>query len=283
MTMASDMMAAPSGTTVAQRAPGLPVTTWVLRQQRRALAGWSVALAAVCAIYVGFYPAMGGADLGELVEGLPPGLVQALGYEDIASAAGYLDSTVYSLLGPALMLVFAIGFGARVLAGEEEEGTLELEFTLPVDRRRVLLERFLAMVAQLLVLGGVVFVVVAAMVLTLDMDVAAGNVASATLGLFLLALAMGTVALGVGAAVGRKAAGLAAGAGLAVASFMANALAPLVEGAGWLENVSPFGWYLGGEPLRQGIDWAGFGGLAAITVVVLAVVLPIFARRDLGV
>lgn len=281
--MVAETMTPSPETGATHRKAGLSITTWVLRQQRRSLAGWSFALAAVCAIYVGFYPAMGGADLGDLVEDLPPGLVQALGYDDIASAAGYLDSTVYSLLAPALLLVFAIGFGARVLAGEEENGTLELELTLPVDRRRVLLERFLAMALQLLVLAGVVVAVVSLMVLALDMDVAVGNVAAATLGLLLLALAMGTVSLGAGAAIGRKTIGLAAGAGLAVASFMANALAPLVEGGGWLENVSPFAWYLAGEPLRNGIDWAGFGGLLAITVVSLAVALPIFGRRDLGV
>jgi ABC-2 type transport system permease protein len=281
--MAADTTTRPVQTAPVRRASGLPITTWVLRQQRRAITGWSIALAAVSAIYVGFYPAMGGEEMDDLIATLPEALVDGLGYGAIGTAPGYLDSTVYSLLGPALMLVFAIGFGARVVAGQEEDGTLELELTLPVDRRRVLLERFVALVAQLLALSAVVFVVVAVMVLALDMEVAVGNIGAATLGLFLLALAMGTVSLGAGAATGRKTAGLAAGAGLAVAGFMANVLAPLVEGGGWLESISPFAWYLGGDPLTQGIDWAGFGGLLAITVVALAVALPLFGRRDLGV
>ncbi len=262
---------------------GLAVTSWVLRQQRRAVVGWSVALAAVCALYVGFYPAIGDQDMAQLVEGMPDALVQALGYEGIDTAPGYLESTIFSLLGPALLLVFAIGFGARVLAGEEEDGKLELELTLPVDRRRVLLERFLAMVVQLLVLAGVMIATVVSMVLALDMDVMVANIVAATLGLFLFVLAMGTLSLGAGASTGRKAIGLVAGAGVAVASYMAHALAPLIEGGGWLENASPFAWYLGGEPLTEGVHWAGFGGLVAITAVTLAVALPVFARRDLGV
>jgi ABC-2 type transport system permease protein len=281
--MGTDTAVRPRPTVAAGGPSGLPVTSWVLRQQRRTMLGWSVALGVVAAIYVSFYPAMGGDEMTDLIETLPEGLIQALGYDTIATATGYLDSTVYSLLAPALMLVFGIAFGARVLAGQEEDGTLELELTLPIERRRVLLERFLALALQLALFAGVVFTVVTLLVLALGMDVGIGNLGAATLGLFLLTLAMGSVSLAVGAATGRKASGIAAGAGLAVAGFMANALSPLIEGGQWLANISPFAWYLGGDPLDHGIDWAGFGGLLAITVVALAVALTVFERRDLGV
>jgi ABC-2 type transport system permease protein len=281
--MAAETLTRPRAAAADSGPSGLPVTAWVLREQRRSLIGWAIALAAICAIYAAFYPSMGGDEMTDLIETLPEALVEGLGYGAIGTAAGYLDSTVYSLLAPALMLVFGIGFGARVLAGQEEDGTLELELTMPIDRRRVLIERFAALVVQLALLALVVYAVVASMALALDMDVTLANIAAATLGLFLLALAMGTVALGVGAATGRKAAGLAAGAGLAVAGFMANVLSPIIEGAGWLENVSPFGWYLGGDPLNEGIDPIGFGALLAVTLLTLAVSIPIHARRDVGV
>jgi ABC-2 type transport system permease protein len=281
--MSSDTLTRPVAPTAPARPNGLPVTGWVLRQQRRAIAGWSIALAAISAIYVSFYPAMGGEEMTDLIQTLPPALVEALGYEGIGTAPGYLSSTVYSLLAPALLLVFAIGFGARVLAGQEEDGTLELELTLPMARGRILLERFLALTVQLVILATVVFVVVVLFVLALEMEVAVGNLAAATLGLFLLAWAMGTVSFAVGAATGRRAPALATGAGLAVAGFMADVLSPLIEDGGWLATASPFAWYLGGDPLTTGIDWAGFGGLAALTVVALVVAVPSFSRRDLGV
>jgi ABC-2 type transport system permease protein len=281
--MAADTTTRPGTEAPARATSGLPVTSWVLRQQRRAMIGWSLALAAVSAIYVAFYPAMGGEEMAELIETMPPSLVQALGYEGIGTPAGYLESTVYSLLAPALLLVFAISFGSRVFAGQEEDGTLELELTLPIDRRRVLLERFAALLGQLLLLHVVVFVVVAGLVVAIDMDVAVANIGAATLGLFLLSLAMGTVSLAVGASTGRKAAALAAGAGLAVLSFMANVLGPLIEGGGWLATISPFAWYLGSDPLTEGIAWGGYGGLVALTVVAGAIAIPLCARRDLGV
>lgn len=282
--MSSDTLARPATGTDATVPPrGLPITAWVLRQQRRAMVGWSLALAVVSAIYVAFYPAMGGEEMAELIQTMPESLVQALGYEGIGTAPGYLESTVFSLLAPALLLVFAIGFGARVLAGQEEDGTLELELTLPVDRRRVLLERFVALAVQIAVFAAVVLLVVSLLVLALDMDVVIGNIVAVTVGLFLLTLALGTVTLAAGAASGRRSTAVAVGAGLAVAGFMADVLSPLVEGGKWLATVSPFGWYLGNEPLTRGMDWAGSGALLGLTLVALAIALPLHARRDLGV
>lgn len=48
------------------------------------------------------------------------------------SPEGYLNGQYFNLLAPLLLLIFAIGFGARTLAGEEREGTLELVLATPV-------------------------------------------------------------------------------------------------------------------------------------------------------
>ncbi|MGM0818723.1 MAG: ABC transporter permease subunit, partial [Actinomycetota bacterium] len=124
----------------------LAVLTGVLRLQRRALGLWAVALAAVTALYASFYPTMGTtAEMQGLVDSLPEGMITAFGWEDITSPAGYLSSTVYGLIAPALLLVHAVALGARLLAGQEEDGTLELEASAPVGRRRLLAERLAAL------------------------------------------------------------------------------------------------------------------------------------------
>jgi ABC-2 type transport system permease protein len=75
----------------------------VLRHLRRSLTLWAIAVAAVAAMYISFYPSIGGTDVEELIENLPEALVTALRYDAIATAAGYLTSTVYGLLGPILL------------------------------------------------------------------------------------------------------------------------------------------------------------------------------------
>ena len=64
---------------------------------------------------------------------------------------------------------------------------------------------------------------------------------------------------------------------------MANAIAPMTEGGDWLTAVSPFSWYLSGDPLTTGVDPLGYGLLLVLTVVAIGFGLAAFDRRDLGV
>ncbi len=270
--------------TTERRTAPAEVARWVLREQRPALLGWALALAAIAAMYLAFWPTMGdNPEMQALVDGLPEAIVVGMGWDRIATAAGYLESTIYGLLGPALLLVFAVATGARVLAGEEESGTLELELSGPTTRRRVLLERFAALALGALGLSAVVGVTTVALVLGLEMDVGLPEVVAATFGLWLFVLAMGAVAFAAGAATGRRGIAVAVGAGAAVAAYLADALAPVVGDGAWLHRLSPFSWYLHGDPLVQGLDLGGSAALVALTVVAVGVGLVRFERRDLGV
>ena len=60
---------------------------------------------------------------------------------DITSGAGYLDAELLSLMLPLLVIVLAIGSGARTYAGEEEGGRLELVFSYPLRRRNAVLAK----------------------------------------------------------------------------------------------------------------------------------------------
>lgn len=259
----------------------LPVTTGVLRDQRRSLAVWSLALAAVSAMYIAFWPAMDTGDIQALVDSMPEGLRTAMGYDAIGTPAGYLTSTVYGLLAPALLLVFAIGTGARLLAGLEEDGTLELELVSPVSRRRVYLERLGALGADVVVLVLVLTTVTLVLVSALDMEVGAVNVLAGSTGLLLLVLAHGAIAFGVGAATGRRTQALGVAAGVAVLGFVLDAIGPTV-GWDWMTSVSPFSWLLVPDPLAEGFD-LGFVRLALLAVVAGGTGLLAFERRDLMV
>ena len=72
---------------------------------------------------------------------------------DYISAAGYLGSELFSFMVPLLLLIAAVGAGARAIAGEEERGTLDLLLANPVSRRRLVLEKLAALAAELAGLG----------------------------------------------------------------------------------------------------------------------------------
>jgi ABC-2 type transport system permease protein len=82
-------------------------------------------------------------------------IYQALGYDN--SPTGYLQGTLFALLGPLLAVMMAVAAGARAIAGDEEAGTLELLLAHPVSRTRLLLERFGALAAAVILLRLVVW------------------------------------------------------------------------------------------------------------------------------
>ena len=179
-----------------------------------------------------------------------------------------------------LLSVFAIATGTRLVAGQEEDGTLELELTAPVGRVQVLLERLAALWLNLIVLVGVLMITTMALVVALDLEVALDNIVAASLGLLLLITGFGTVGLAVGAITGRRALGLGAAAAFAVGAYMLDAIGPTVD-LEWMTTASPYSWYIADHPLATGFDWPGLALLAAVPLVAAAAAVIGFNRRDL--
>jgi ABC-2 type transport system permease protein len=257
---------------------------WQLRRRRMSLIGWSVALIAVASIYIPFYPAMGGgAELDALISSLPPELVTALGYDTIGTPAGYLTATIFGLLGPALLLVFAIGAGARAIAGEEQDGRLELTAAAPISRERLVSARALALVTSIGVLATVICVASLGLSAAVGLEVTTAGVVAARVGLFLLAAALALLALGAGAASGRYAIAVIVGASVAVGGYIADALADLVPRIQFLGRLSPFAWYLGNDPILNGLDPLGTVLLVLLGLCGWGLAVLGIRRRDLGV
>lgn len=261
------------------RADPVPTLRRVWREHRRAFFVWNGALAAITLFYLAFWPMMGDEMLAA-VEGMPEGLVAALGYDRIGTAAGYLEAVLYGLTGPVLLLVYGIALGARLIAGQEEDGSLELDLTAPVARGRLYGERLAALWLLLagLVVGATLAVVVSDPLFGLNLDF--GHVAAASLGLLLLVGGYATLAFAAGAATGRRGPALGAVAGLAVVGYVFRGVAN-AAGVDALAALSPFSWYLDPDPLANGFDLASTLGLAAISLVAAPIGAWRFGRRDL--
>ncbi|MDM4720179.1 ABC transporter permease subunit [Micromonospora sp. WMMA1363] len=255
-----------------------------LHDARRSLLVWAVAVVAVGSMYASFWPTMQTPEMAKALEAYPEGLLEAFNYRDLTSAAGYLGSAVYGLLVPLLVTVFAITAGSRVVAGDEEAGTLDLVLAHPVGRARLALLRFAA--AAVGVVGVTVLLGLALVGLRGPARLASisvGGFAAMTLHLALFGLAFTALAFAVGAATGRRATALGAGAGVAVLGYLANSVFPQVEGLGWAREASPYHWYLGGSPLVDGVQPLGALLLLASTAALVATGTAAFTRRDLAV
>jgi ABC-2 type transport system permease protein len=260
------------------------VFTKTLWDARRSLLGWALAISAVGVLYAAFWPTVNTPEMQRALRGYPQGVLEAFNYNDLTSPAGYLGSSVYGLLIPLLVAVFAIAYGTRAVAGDEEAGTLDLLLAHPVSRTRVALQRFGALVAALALIGAVLWLAMLAIAGPAELvGVTAAEFAAVTIQLTLFGACLGGLAFAVGAATGRRALALGASAGVAVLAYLANGVFPQVEGLEWTRDVSPWHWYLGGEPLKNGLQAGDALLLLAVAAVLVTAGTWAFNRRDVAV
>ncbi len=257
-----------------------------LRDVRRAFFWWALGLVGLVALMISVYPSVrGNKSLNQLVNDYPDalkGFVAFGGELDYVSGAGYLGSELFSLMIPLLLLIAAIGAGSRAIAGEEESGTLDLLLANPISRSRVALEKLAALVVEVIALGIVLFVGLLVGAHAVTLKVSAGHLAAATASAVMLAVSFGAIAMLVGAATGHRARATGITAAVAVAAYVLNGLAPLVEAIRPLRKGSLFYHYAASDPLRHGLDLSHSAVLIGVAVVAAALLPVVFDRRDLA-
>ncbi len=256
--------------------------TRFLRENRRALIVWSVAQAALCGMYLPFYPSLGGAELTELMARIPDAMLAAFGMSGPLDGVGYTHATIFGLIGTLLLIIAAVSWGARAVAGDEESGALELTLSYPVTRAQVVWERALAIAAQTAVVALTVTVAILVLSGPSQLGVRPLNALAAGFAFWLLGLLFGLLALAAGCFSGRPGVATGSGAGAAVAAYLAQTLGQQVDGLAWLARLSPFDWAFGSDPLRSGLSGSGPGLLAAACLLLAAVAAWGLRRRDAG-
>lgn len=196
------------------------------------------------------------------------------------SPAGWLNANIYENFFPLLMLLLTIGYGASAIAGQDEGGLLALVASLPVRRSVLLMQKVLAMAAQAFLLSlAVAVVVVAGRPFHLHLPI--GNIAGVSLGVLLLGLDFGLLAMAIGAATGRRGTAIGVGASVATASYLIGSLAPVVRWVHPARFVSLFYWSVGNDQLSGGTSLWDILVLVVVGAVGLAVSIRLFERQDL--
>ena len=157
---------------------------------------------------------------------------------------------------PLLILVLAIGAGARTLAGEEDAGRLELVLAYPVRRSGAVVAKAAAVAAEIVMACIAAGIALAVLDPLVGLDLRFEKLLGALVMLAALGLLHGWLALSVGAAVSSRTLAIGIPAGLAATGYLVNGLHGV---AGWLDPfrfVSPF-WLVGTSPLRQGVHGWG--------------------------
>jgi ABC-2 type transport system permease protein len=260
------------------------VFTKTLWEMRRALLGWTIGATAVGVLYAAFYPAIKAPEYAEMMESFAPELMEALGFTDFVSPAGYLGSTTFGILGPVLLIIFGAWFGTRAVAGDEDNGKLDVLLAHPVPRWRIVVERF----GSLIVGAAIICLVLFAALLAISgpaefADIGAANLLAGSTHLAALTIFFGGLALAVGAATGSR--GLATGvvAIVGVLGYFGNTMSSQIQEIAWVRDISPFKYYAGGRPLANGFQAVDLTVLIVMAVVLVAIGTAFFSRRDVAV
>jgi ABC-2 type transport system permease protein len=108
-----------------------------------------------------------------------------------------------------------------------------------------------------------------------------GNVAATSLLVTLVGLVFGSFALALSAATGRVKVAAYGAVGAALVFYVLNAFLQLSESLAEWARISPFYYYLGNDPLLEGMHWGHGGLLAVLSVILVALSVWMFQHRDL--
>jgi ABC-2 type transport system permease protein len=183
-------------------------------------------------------------------------------------------------LGTALWSILAL---SGTLAGEASRGSLDIVAAAPFGKRRIALEKLAAHLTMLWLAMAFIAIMIVVSSNAFG-DAALGDrisVESAVafaLWAGFIAMFFGGLALALAPLLGRS--GSAGVAGLAMVALWA---ASGLEVGGPIVLLSPFHWTADNIPLIGDYDWAGLAAVGVVAVVLLALGVELFARRDIGI
>lgn len=253
-----------------------------LRSHWRSVTTWCVGMLAIVGMLLAIYPTVrdSSAAMEAFIAEYPEVLRTMFNMTDYTSAPGYLSAELFSAMAPLMFIAIGIAWGASATAGEEDRGTADLLFSLPISRSSVVISKSVALVAVLAIVATALLAGLYAGRGLVDLDVAFGFLVAASLSSALLGAVFGGIAMLLGAWLGRRALALGVSITLAIAGYLLFSLAPLVDWLGDLLAFNPFAWAIGAQPLSTGWDFWALGRLILMSLVLFSASALVIRRRE---
>jgi ABC-2 type transport system permease protein len=255
-----------------------------LRAHLGGIIGWTLGLGLWGLIATVLFPSIG-EQFGDMQF---PEFYEAFGpIGAIGELSGFLSLEVFGFAVPIALGIYALVLGTAVLAGEEDDGTLELLITLPLPRWKLVLAKALSIALSLAIvaLGLCLSIWVGIQVIEDQIQVAVswGDLAIVALQSWLLVAALAMISLFLGAYLpSRRHAAMVGGLVLA-GSYLLDSLAQITDALNPFRPLSLNYYYDSRELMASGLAWQDTAVLVAVMVVFLALSLLSFRRRNVTV
>lgn len=265
---------------------GLLITSRTLRDRRVSLTWWSIGLVFYTGFIMAVWPVIDdNEDFQDLADNYPEAIQAMMGgadaFSQFTTPAGFLNSYLFAMILPLLLVGLAVSMGSALIAGEEETGLLDLLLSNPVTRSRVVTEKSLGIVAALALLGFLLVVVVLGLGQVVDLHVGISGLIAATVGSMLFGLFHGVVAMLAGSIRGPK--GFATGLawGVAMVGYLMYVVSNMDASLDFLRWFSPLGYATADDPINNGLP-IEYVALVAGVAAVFAATVVMFRRHDLS-
>ena len=223
-----------------------------LRQSRVSLAVWTASIAGLILVCVCLFPEMKGEmdGMSEMFASMGS-FTAAFGMDrlNFGTLIGFYAVECGNILGLGGAF-FASLTAVSVLSKEEKEHTAEFLLTHPIRRSRVLTEKLLAVVVQIILLNALVLGAAAAAMACIGEEIPWKEILLLHLAYFLLQLELAGVCFGISAFLRRGS--LGTGLGLAILLYFLNLVANISDSAAFLSYITPFGYTEGADIVENG-------------------------------
>ncbi len=241
---------------------------------------------------LGFYAAAIAQDsnvvegYAEVMESMPPILLQAFGLEDtamIGTPIGFISFAAFTY-GAIVLAVFAVTAGLGITANEEDEGVMDVFLALPISRTQVVIEKYLG---YTVIAVGIILVLFLSLILGISatgMDISISRLFELCLNLLpsmLLIMAFTAMVAGL---IRRKAIATAVAGTFVLASYFIDMIGSAASDtfAESLSALSFFSYIDSNTVSQEGLNIGNMVILLVLAVVLLAGAVVFFNRRDVG-
>lgn len=246
--------------------------------------GWGIGLTLFSSIYIGVYP-----DMADEMASLANLSIYRMMGIDLASFAGYIASIVVQIL-PIILGVNVVMMATGTLAGEEENGTLELVVAMPLKRWQIVTMKTVALLISIFLIM-VIFGLGSALILNMviesvdiSIDIEPIQLFYALIWTYPLMVAIFGISLFLGAFMPTRRSALIVMFTFYLASYLGNSVSAMVESMEWAANISLFSYVnTTATVFTDGADMTNTGILLAIGVIFFGLALWAFQGRNLTV
>ncbi|WGY04522.1 ABC transporter permease subunit [Nocardioides sp. QY071] len=260
----------------------LTICRKALWDQRRTLPAWASGIVLSVVLEAAMWPSISSmSSLDSYLTDFPEALKDMFSIDQMSTGTGFLNAELFSLMLPLLFVIFGILRGARALAGEEEAGTLDLLLVTPLSTTRLLLGEALALTVAITVLGVATLGGTLAGSALFDLGIPVRSAAAGASACTLLGLVHGVLALTAGAVLGRRGPAIGVATAAALAAYVLYVGGLFVDRLSDVRGISPFHQALHAGPLATDFP-VSFLTLLLVSAGLVALALPVWARRDIG-